>query len=242
MVAQPTFAGVAILTIALGIGANTAIFSVLYEVLLRPVPYPVEAADRVLVLSERSPNGFDMSVSYPTYRDWREQLQSFETVAGFKDETVSLRGVTEPVRILARRTSPGYFEIQGAAPLFGRFYDEQEDQAGGESVGVLNHAIWTNMFGARRTVLGEQIEIGGQSSTVVGVLPPRFDLDGEERVYLPLEPWAAANTFTQDRGNHMGIYVLARLRPGVWGTVKHAPRWNRSACGSRRSIRTRIPA
>ena len=80
---------------------------------------------------------------------------------------------------------------------------------------MLNHAIWTNRFGGRQSVLGEQLDLGARLSTVIGVLPPRFDLDGEERVYLPLEPWATSNASTQDRGNHQGIYVLARLRPEV---------------------------
>ena len=215
LASRPTFAAVAILTVALGIGANTAIFSVLYEVLLRPVPYPAVEPDRVLLFSERSPRGFDMSVSYPTYRDWREQLESFETIAGYRDESATLLGRTEPIRIAVRRTSPEYFELQGVTPLAGRFYDATEDEPGGDPVAVLNHAVWTGLFAGRAAVLGEQVNLGDRLYTVVGVLPPQFDLDGEPRIYLPLEPWAADNPSAQDRGNHQGIYVLARIRSGV---------------------------
>ena len=209
------FAAVALLTLAVGIGANAAIFSVIHAVLLNPFPFPAHEPDRVLVVAEQPPGGGRMSVSYPTFRDWVDQLESFDVVSGYRDETYTLTGTHDPTRVQARQTSFTYFGIHGILPLHGRLYDTNDDRFGAARVAVLNYPLWQELFGARPDVVGETITLSDDDYTVVGVLPPGVDVSPETRVYLPLEPWAANNEAARGRGNHFGLYVHGRLAPSV---------------------------
>ncbi|HAK56180.1 MAG: ABC transporter permease [Vicinamibacterales bacterium] len=190
MLKHPGFAAAVILTLALGIGANTAIFSVVHAVLLRPIPYPADAPENVLVLAERSPSDFRMSVSYPTFRDWMDTVEfaSFEAMAGYMDRSVAMSGREEPVRVSVRRTSAAYFDIQGVRPPLGRLYTVDEDTPGGDPVVVLNHALWQARFGGRPDVVGERVVLDGDRFTVIGVLPENFELVPRERFYMALTP------------------------------------------------------
>ena len=208
---NPGFTSAIVLTLALGIGANTAIFSVVHAVLLRPIPYPATDPDRVLVLAEWSPRGFRMSASYPTFRDWVDELQIFEAIAGYIDRGYNWTGREEPLLVSVRMTSSNYFEIYGARPVLGRFYSAEEDRHGGELVAVLSYTLWQNRFSGRRDVVGEIATLNDLSYTIIGVLPRDFELMPQERFYLALEPWAEHEA-SRSRGDHQGIYVIARMK------------------------------
>ncbi len=210
---QPVFAAIAVLTLGLGIGANTAIFSVVHTVLLQPAAYP-KAPDDVLVLSENSKNWDDISVSYPNFKDWQSENRSFESLVGYLDGRRNLTGLEEPLRLRALLVSHGYFSLMGVTPLHGRFFSPDEDQPGAPGRVVLNYPLWQNRFGGDPAVVGNTVRLDDASYTIIGVLPAGFEAQPRECAYTPLEPWADKDD-TRDRGNHQGIRVLGRLRQGV---------------------------
>ncbi|HSF14347.1 MAG TPA: ABC transporter permease [Vicinamibacteria bacterium] len=212
---QPFFTAVAVVTLGLGIGANTAIFSVVDTVLLDRVPYPVEEPENVMVLTEKSRSWDAMSVAYPNFKDWQRLNRSFESMVGFRDTRFNLVGLDEPLRLSVTRISHGYFEIFGVAPALGRLFDESEDEPGAPAVLVLNHELWRDRFGEDPQVVGRVVQLDEAPYTIVGVLPDDFEVSSRERAFTTLEPWAAVNDSAQDRGNHQGIYVLARTLQGV---------------------------
>ncbi len=216
MLKHPGFTAAVIVTLGLGIGANTAIFSVVHAVLLKPIPYPADAPDAVLVIAEKTPTGGQMGVSYPTYRDWVDlvEFSSVGEMAAYIDRTASFSGREQPVRLPIRYTSASYFDIQGVRPLRGRFYTADEDVAGGPSVVVLNHPLWQGRFGGREEIVGEDVILDGEAATVIGILPDDFELMPEERFYAAFMPWADAN-HSKDRGDHQGVNVLTRTAPGA---------------------------
>ena len=197
-----------ILTLALGIGADTTIFSVVHSVLLKPIDYPKERPQDVVVIAEVSSGR--MAVSYPTFQDWRKIPTSFENLAGFRNSSVNLTGREKPLRLSVRMTSSNYFEIYGVRPLIGRFYTLDEDRAGGELVTVLSYPLWQSQFGGREDVLGESVTLNEQSFTIVGVLPAGFGLLPSERLFVPLESWAETYA-SKSRGDHQGIFAVVRL-------------------------------
>ena len=211
---NPGFTAAVVLTLALGIRANTAIFSVVHTVLLSPIPYPAETPEDVVVLAESPPRGGRMGVSYPTFVDWLEQVQSFELMAGFRNYSFNLTARAEPLRVRALMTNASYFEIQGVQPLIGRFYTAEEDTGAGPPVTVMNYGMWQNQFGARTDVIGETVVLDEVAHTVIGVLPPNFELVPEDRFYLPLMQWAETEA-SSSRGDHQSVYMLARLKAGV---------------------------
>ena len=211
---NPLFAAVAVLTLALGIGANTAIYSVVHAVLFEPPAYPAQDADRVVLVTEGDVEIERFSVSYPNFKDYQSSTDSFDVTAAYRDSHCNLTGLDEPIRLRVRWTSSLYFGLMGVTPKLGRFYTVEEDQPGAQAVAVLNHLLWQNRFGGRRDVVGEIILLDEKPYTIIGVLPPDFELTQREMAYLPLEPWAD-NPGTKDRGNHQGIRVLARLGAGV---------------------------
>jgi putative ABC transport system permease protein len=211
---NPFFAGVAVLTLALGIGANTAIFSVVHAVLLRPAAYPAADADKVLLLMEKDLKIDRFSVAYPNFKDYQDSTQSFEVAAAYRDSYYNLTGLEEPLRLRVRLTSSSYFGLMGVKPILGRFYAADEDRPGAKKVAVLNHLLWQNRFGGRRDVIGETLLLDDEPYSVIGVLPSDFEPTQEEWAYIALEPWAD-NRNTKDRGNHQGIRVLARMKSDV---------------------------
>ena len=212
---NPAFTAVAIVTLALGIGANTAIFSVVYAVLLRQIPYPAEDPDRVILLREkdkRYENGF--GVAYPDYKDWQQQQQSFSDMGSFRNTGQNLTGIDEPINVPVRMASYNYFDIMGVKPLLGRLFTPDDDRVGAERVALLNQRIWQNRYGADPDIAGRTLRLDDTVYTIVGVVPNSIDLRDQERVFIPLELWPE-NENVRDRGNHMDLSVLARLKPGV---------------------------
>ena len=208
---SPGFTAVAALTLALGIGANSAIFTLVNAYLLRPLP--VAEPGRLVLISEiQAAKGFVGSVSFPTYLDWREQNQVFEELAAVRGEDFNLTGTDEPERLYGARVSAGFFRTLGVRPILGRGILSEEDQPGGARVVVLSRGFWQRRFGAQPDILGQALTLDGERFTVVGVAPSDFRISRtapyELWVPLALEPNRAG------RGTHF-LLVMARLKPGI---------------------------
>ncbi len=207
---SPMFTVIAVLTLALGIGANTAIFSVVNAVLLRPLPF--KDSSRLVLVIEKSKYP-TITVSYQNYLDWRDQSRSFDSMEAIYGTNMTLTGKGEPDRLIARMVTAGFFPLLGVSPRIGRNFTPEEDQAGGTPVAILSYALWQTRFGGSKDVLGQTIDVDAQPYTVVGILPPGFKFFQLADVYLPFHPWA--KTLPDDRNWHPGILPVARLKPGV---------------------------
>ncbi len=207
---SPGFALVTILALALGIGANSAIFSVVNAVLLRPLPF--KTAERLVFLSEWSQQVPNMSVSYPNYQDWREQSTSFEQLAAFRSAGYTLTGAGEPERLDTREVSASFFPALGVAPVLGRDFTADDDKPGANRAVIISHGLWQKRFGANPNVVGQPVTLNNQSHTIIGVLPQNFEWQAPVDVYAPIGLEADK---MQDRDSHPGIYLLGLLKPGV---------------------------
>ncbi len=205
------FTIVVILTLALGIGANTAIFSFANGILLRPLPYP--QSDRLVVVDETAlKRGVDsMSVSYPNFLDWREQNTVFEDIGVyFGTRRFALSGAGEPVDVLGGRISQGLFEILRVSPQLGRTFTKDEDRPEQDAVVILGHDLWQKNFGGNPNIVGQKITLSNRPRTVVGVMPPGFRFPEISQLWVPLA--LTPQTFT--RTDH-GLNGIARLKDGV---------------------------
>ena len=190
----PAFAAVAILTLALGIGANTAIFSVVHAALLRPLPYA--QPDRLLTIGEvRSQEELSgplslqsWNASYPDFLDWRAQSKTFESLAGFTGDGFTLRGAGEPESVSAVEATTNFFSTLGVKPFLGRDFHPGEDAAAGPYVAILTHSFWRNRFGGDPRVIGRSIRLDSNSVTIIGVLPAEFEFAprGNAQLWVPL--------------------------------------------------------
>jgi putative ABC transport system permease protein len=207
---SPGFTAIAILTLALGIGANTAIFSVVNAVLLRPLGF--RDPSRVVLVAEKSAYP-TISTSYENYVDWRDQSHSFESLEATRGTTIALTGVGEPERLNARMATAPLFSLLGVNAILGRTFLAEEDRAGGAPVVVLGYGIWQRRFGGSRDILGKSITLDSQPYTVVGVLPRGFELLQPADVFLPFTPWA--KTLPDDRNWHPGIFAIGRLKEEI---------------------------
>src|SRR5882757_8325309 len=169
---SPGFALVAVLALALGIGANTAIFSVVYGVLLRPLPYPDQ--ERLVFVGEWSEQVPNMSVSYPNYADFRARQQSFTALGAARGQGYNYVGPSDTERVTGAMASADLFTALGVAPIRGRVYSTAEDKVGAERTVVLRESLWRRNFGARENVLGEKINLSGNLYTIVGIMPDVF--------------------------------------------------------------------
>ena len=170
LIKNPAFAAVAIITLALGIGANTAIFSIVNAVLLRPLPYP--DADRIMVLNESSGPGQDYSVALPDYFDWRNDNTVFEHLAATHKESRNLSGISgrEPERVSCASVTRNFFNIIGLPPEIGRTFSEDEDKVGAPPVVVISDHLWQRAFNRNPSVIGRSINLHDQNFTVIGVI------------------------------------------------------------------------
>jgi putative ABC transport system permease protein len=211
LVKRPGFTLIAIFTLALGIGANTAIFSVVNAVLLRALPY--HEPDRLVRLWESNPaaNLRAFSASFPNFTDWRNQNRVFEQMAAYREDGFNLTGGTEPERVIGARVTAGFFPALGVAPRAGRMFLPGEDQPGGDRAMIVSYGMWQRRFGGRPNLIGQQLSLDGQSFTVVGVMPPGFTFPQDD-----IEVWTpyALDPQQEDRGTHF-LRVIARLRPEV---------------------------
>jgi putative ABC transport system permease protein len=216
---SPGFSLVAILTLALGIGANTAIFSIVNAVLLRPLPYP--DAGRIMVLNESSGPGQDYSVALPDYFDWRNDNTVFEHLAATHKESRNLSGIPgrEPERISCASVTRNFFNIVGLPPEIGRTFSEDEDKIGAPPVVVISDRLWRRVFNADPAILGRSITLHDQSYTVIGVMPPEMTSPQDSDVWMSMMRRSNNGVWMQ-RFVHPMIFVWGKLKPGV--TVEQA--------------------
>ena len=212
---------IVILALALGIGANTAIFSVVNTVLLRPLPY--SESDRLVFLHETSQVLDEMSISYPNFLDWRAHNQSFENIGVYNRGNYNLTGSGEVERLTVGQMSADMFTLLRVNALHGRVFTNDEDKPGGTPVAVLSYGVWQRRFGGQTSILNQPITLNGKSYTVIGVMPPTFigPSPGSVRMemFVPVGQLSDQPVW-QNRGNHPGLYGLARLKPGV--TIEQA--------------------
>ena len=214
LVKAPGFTAIAILTLALGIGANTAIFSIVNAVLLRPLPYP--DADRIMVVNESSGPGQDYSVALPDYFDWQNDNTVFEHLAATRKESRNLSGIPgrDPERVSCASVTRNFFNIVGLAPQLGRTFSEDEDKVGAPPVAVISDRLWRRAFNADPSALGRAITLHDQSYTVIGVMPPQMTSPQDADVWLSMMR-RSNNSVWMQRFVHPMIYVWGKLKPGV---------------------------
>ncbi|MEZ5316369.1 MAG: ABC transporter permease [Vicinamibacterales bacterium] len=216
---QPGFTLVAVLTLALGIGATSAIYTVVDAVLLRPLPFP--DAGRLVILQERAPSFPNpISLSVLNFPDLRDRAESVERVGAWRTFTVNLTGTEDPVRLAAKMITADVLTTLRVPPLLGRAFSADDDRAGAPAVALVSEDLWRTRLGGDDDVVGRTVQLDGSPVTVVGVLPASFRLVQPADVYVPLWPWLSAQL--QDRTWHPGINGLARLRDGV--TLEEARR------------------
>ncbi|HEV2689646.1 MAG TPA: ABC transporter permease, partial [Bryobacteraceae bacterium] len=222
---NPAFSAIAIATLALGIGANTAIFSVVDSVILRPLTYP--AADRLVSIHEVVPKFSNIAPMIPVnamhFREWRKSVHSFDQLAMLGSVNFNLTGTGEPVRIHGARVSPALFEMLGVRPQLGRLFSEAEDQPGRDLVVLLNDELWRRQFAADPGVIGRKISVNGQPYEIVGVLPSNFHFPKMSQLFaMPVaeerpelwKPFAVRDDELDALGD-FNYAVIARLRPGA---------------------------
>jgi putative ABC transport system permease protein len=208
LVKSPGFTIIAVLTLAVGIGANTAIFSVVHGVLLRPLPYP--EPERIVRVWEQTSSGARVSVSFPNFLDWREQATGFDSMAAYQGGREAVLGGTEPVFADVFRVTRGYFDVFGVVPAVGRTFTAEEQRLGGVPAAVISDAFWTQNLGGTSDLQTRRIQVRGLTCRVVGVMPAGFAYPEGADVWIPKELFADKS----GRSGHNNS-VVARLRTGV---------------------------
>jgi putative ABC transport system permease protein len=207
---HPGFTAVAVITLALGIGANSAMFSTVNAVLLKPLPYP-EAERIVLLEGVNTSKGItDSNMSIPDFADWQNQNQVFEQLAGFVTGGSLLTSGDETERVRATGVTSDFFPLFRAAAFAGRTLQVDDSQKGHDNVVVLSYGLWQRRFGGNQNVIGTNVTLSGESVTIVGVMPPDFDYPGQSELWVPYPIDAAA-----ERRDNRFFQVVARLKPGV---------------------------
>src|SRR5215469_3160876 len=207
------FTCVVLLTLALAIGANTAIFSVVYGALLRPLPYA--DPDHLIVLNETHPRIGTISVSYPNFLDWRAQNHVFSGLAVMAGVGYNLSGIAEPETIRGQVVSSNFLSLIGVHPLFGRDFDPSEDKPGAAPVVMLTYPLWQSHFAGRQDVIGRSVALNGRGFTIIAVLPPNFRTTEAVSVLEPLGVWLTNNNGAIGRGNRGDTRALGRLASGI---------------------------
>jgi putative ABC transport system permease protein len=208
----PGFTLIAIATLALGIGANTAIFSVVNAVLLRPLPYP--ESERLVWLSERGTNFPTMSIAYPNFIDYRAQQTVFEKIGVYNWTSYNLTGRGEPRRLEASRISADAFAALCVQAAIGRVFSSNDDKPDAPPVAVLSHSAWQTQFGGDAGIVNQSITLNARAYTVVGVMAADFAFPGRVEIWTPIGQMANDPGY-QSRGNHPGLMGVARVKPGV---------------------------
>jgi predicted permease len=212
---NPGFTLVALLTLALGIGGNTAMFSIVNGVLLNPLPFP--EPDRLVTLSESKANFSRGSISYPNFLDWQKENHSFSAMATARFSAFSLTGRGEAEQVEAEFVSPDFFPILGVRPLLGRLIAAADNEAGSAPVVLISEGLWRRKFDAVPNILGQPITLDGRDFAIIGVIPANFHLRipsfRDRDVYAPIRRWT--NPLLMERGAGLGMHGIGRLKPGV---------------------------
>jgi len=215
----PTFTLAVLTTLALGIGASTAIFSMVNAILLQPLP--LNEPERLVYANEVNAKLLRISTSWLNYRDWRERARSFEHLALTREEPQALSGVDRPQRLRGRRVTGNFFQALGVRPAQGRTLADDDDRPGAPAMAVITDGFWRAQFGADPSVVGRTLILNERPTTVVGILPRGFEFLRPYDVFVSIGPIANTPGLNQ-RGNHNGFYAVGRLRSGV--TVESADR------------------
>ncbi len=207
---NPAFTLIAVLTLALGIGASTAIFSAVKPVLFEPLPYP--SADRIQMIWDHGPEGSHLDGTFGTYRELAERSSAFDAIAVVKPWQPTMTGQTEPERLDGQRVSASYFQVLGVPPMIGRDFDSSDDRLGGPRVAILGNGLWQRRFGGDHTIIGRQITLDDNSYTVIGVMPVAFEnvLSPAAELWTPMQ---YDMSLPQAWGHH--LHIVGRLRPGI---------------------------
>ncbi len=213
---NPGFTAVVVLTLALGIGANAALFSVVNGVLLNPMPFP--QPEQLVTLHQSKPNFETGAIPYPNFRDWQKENRTFSAMAIFRGFGFTLTGAGEAERVTARQVSAQLFSVLGVKPLLGRTFAPAEDEPGTAPVVVISEGLWRRKFNSAPDAPGKNITLSGKSYTIVGVIPESFGLFRGVDVYAPIGQWN--NPALQNRSVALGLHGIGRLKPGV--TIEQA--------------------
>jgi len=212
---SPGFTTVTVLTLALGIGANTAIFSVVNGVLLNRLPFP--DASRIVSMFEATPNFPEGSISYPNFLDWQRDNRSFEAMAAYRSTDGSITGVGQPENVRAQRVSANFFPILGVNPILGRNFTSEEDRRGASPTALISEGLWKRKFGSGRNVIGKRLIVAGQSRTIIGVIPASFRLHvfnfRTADVYEAIGEETDSTFYLRD--SYRGMDAIGLLKPGV---------------------------
>ncbi|PYX28288.1 MAG: ABC transporter permease [Acidobacteria bacterium] len=216
----PGLTAVVVITIALGVGANTALFSVVNGVLLNPLPYP--QPEQLVALRESKANFEFGSIPYPNFRDWRKDNRTFSSMAVWRNSAFSLTGKGEAEQVSGQFISSDFFSIFGVNPLMGRMIAPGEDEIGAAPIALISEGLWRRKLGSAPDILGKGITLDGNAYTIVGVIPAtfHFSMGGSpvRDVFLPIGQWK--NNLLTSRGAGLGINGIGRLKPGV--TIEQA--------------------
>jgi predicted permease len=211
----PGFAAVAILTLALGIGANTALFSVVNGILLNPLPFP--QPEQLVTLAESKPNFDSGSISFPNFRDWRKDNRTFSMMGVSRSYSYNLTGSGEAEQLSAEFVSSDYLTLLDVKPVLGRLFTQGEDEIGASPIVLISEGFWNRKFGAAPDILGRELTLDGRSFTIVGVVPASFKLQvwsfRASDVYAPVGQWT--NSLLPIRSAGLGFHGVGRLKPGV---------------------------
>jgi len=209
LVKKPGFTLIAVITLALGIGANTAIFSVINALLLNPLPFP--ELDRVVAVWEKGLEVERTETTVANYLDWRAQNRSFEHIAIYRWWAVNMTGIEPPERVTGFLVSPNFLDALGVKPALGRGFQPGEDQPGKDNVAILLHDLWNRRFGGDRNIIGRTVALNGAPCTIIGVMPPEFDYPRGAEVLTPL---VITPELARNRENHAYLSV-GRLKQSV---------------------------
>jgi putative ABC transport system permease protein len=211
LVKSPGFTTIAVLTLALGIGANTAIFSVVQSVLLRPLAY--HDPDRLVVMWEVEPSFSTATIAWPDLLDWQRDNTAFASLAGYRRDNFTLTGGAQPEMLSGGRVSASFFNVIGLPPLLGRTFRADEDKPGAPGLVVLGYSLWQRRFGGNESIVGQAITLNGELYTVIGVLPADFTSPSRTEFLTQIGRMGATPGW-QSRDNHPGIFALGRMKPG----------------------------
>ena len=215
LIKDPGFTLIAVATLALGIGVNTAVFSVVNGVLLNPLPYP--APDRLVAIYSRTADEPRDSSSYPNFLDWVRDNRSFSDLAAFRPDDLNLIGRGQAERVPAEMVSASFFRLLGVQPILGRTFLATDDQLGAAPVVLISESFWQRKFGSSPNAIGQPLTLSGTSYVIIGVIPGTFQYDARNfhrsDVYVPIGLWNAPGF--RDRKVSMGMDVVGRLKPGV---------------------------
>ena len=205
---QPVLTVVGILTLALGIGANTAMFSVINTVLLRPLPYP--NPDRLVWMNESGDEVQNRMLSYPNFVDWNARNHTFEAMSTYRTWAMTLTGVDQPATVQAGMVTADYLKVMGVAPVRGRPFTAEDDRPGATPVTIISYAFWQKYFAGDASVVGKTVTLDDSAFTIIGVMPEGFAHQGPPPLWVPIGPmnW-------KDRDVRVGGNVVGRMKPGV---------------------------